>query len=259
MSESVYFKSPDEGMVAAFAKQDPLRQRQRDSLQSDEARRQYDEYLQSNLHQVKQLTRKDASTIVRLWDVGKVCSRDVSAEKITVEVVSGRNKGKRLVVNEADTRVHDQSHDDQCEDVALISDFSEVPLLRCLRRRFLNLNIYTYVSDIIIVLNPYFRIPAANIIPSPLPNFFPSENPHVYASAHFAYHQQLDTKAEPRSQSIVVSGESGAGKTVACKMVMAYLAKLSEASISNENGNRPRRSSVVQNVSCYACLYGTEK
>ncbi len=65
------------------------------------------------------------------------------------------------------------------QDVALISEFSEAPLLENLRRRFLNLDIYTYVSDIVIVLNPYFRIPAANDIPDTLPEFLPSENPHV--------------------------------------------------------------------------------
>ena len=51
------------------------------------------------------------------------------------------------------------------------------------------------------------------------------ENPSAYASAHFAYWAQMDPERTPRNQSCIVSGESGAGKTVSCGAVMKYLAR----------------------------------
>ena len=52
------------------------------------------------------------------------------------------------------------------------------------------------------------------------------QDPHSYATAHFAYWGLTAPERyaqEYRNQSCIVSGESGAGKTVACKMVMAYV------------------------------------
>eukprot|EP00750_Incisomonas_marina_P029366 INCI7168.5.p1 GENE.INCI7168.5~~INCI7168.5.p1 ORF type:complete len:2647 (+),score=550.22 INCI7168.5:170-7942(+) len=252
MSERVYFRSPKEGAIADIAKTDAIRAKYRESLDSDAARAKYDHYLESNLRQRQQMDggRKVPSTTLSLWEVGLVHNHDEPSGKVTVEVIEAGSprKGKLLTLKEEDTNVYDRSHEESCEDVALISEFSEAPLLENLRRRFLDLKIYTYVSDIVIVLNPYFRIPAANFIPDPLPEFIPSETPHVYAAAHFAYHEQCDVKAEPRSQSVIVSGESGAGKTVACKMVMAYLAKLSEARAEQKCQAERRRSSVVDSL-----------
>ena len=227
MAQRIYFRCPRVGVIGDIAKQDPVRAAYRDGLDTPEDLRRYDNYLASNLRQRKQMDAKhrDPTTTTSIWEVGTVHSRDEASGKVTVEVAdpASPHYGKMHSVREEDTHVYDASHAESCDDVALISDFSEAPLLANLRRRFLNLEIYTYVSDIVIVLNPYFRIPAANVIADPLPEFLPSENPHTYAAAHFAYHEQCDRTNEPRSQSVIVSGESGAGKTVACKMVMAYV------------------------------------
>ena len=246
MAERLYFRSPQESTVSNVAKNDPLRQKYRDSLESESEKKKFDHYLQSNIRQAQAIHPKgrEPTTTTKLWRLGCVRSRDPNSNKVTLDVVD--EPGRSVTVDEADTHVYDRSHAQICEDVALISEFSEAPLLDNLRRRFLNLNIYTYVSDIVIVLNPYFRIPSQNVIPDPLPEFLPSENPHVYAAAHFAYHEQCNPHASPRSQSVIVSGESGAGKTESCKMVMAYLAKLSEQ--RSMQGGRRRVSSVVDNL-----------
>ena len=80
------------------------------------------------------------------------------------------------------------------------------------------LNIYTYVADIVLCLNPYMYLPKMVDIKE-YPEqviYHPGTNPSSYASAHFAYYGTLDEKAEKRNNSCIVSGESGAGKTVAC-------------------------------------------
>ena len=50
------------------------------------------------------------------------------------------------------------------------------------------------------------------------------QDPHVYTVGERAYCDMMQKK---RDQSMIVSGESGAGKTEACKRVMTYLAKIS--------------------------------
>ena len=103
-----------------------------------------------------------------------------------------------------ETNVYDESHAVDTEDVAKLSSFSEAPLLASLKRRFLDLNIYTYVSDVLIALNPYFPIDHLNDIPDQLVEFEPEQNPHSYAIAQFAFQRQ-----HRRHQSVIVSGESG--------------------------------------------------
>jgi len=58
---------------------------------------------------------------------------------------------------------------------------------------------------------------------------------HRYAIAHFAYNNAIDDKEH---QSCIVSGESGAGKTVACKYLMSYLAVLSSKRAAGQGGSR---------------------
>ncbi|RLN91499.1 hypothetical protein BBJ28_00021197 [Nothophytophthora sp. Chile5] len=84
----------------------------------------------------------------------------------------------------------------------------------------------TYTGDILISINPYKNIPMLYNFPE-LDSIGKLDNPvpHVYSTAHGAYHAlQKDGKC----QSILVSGESGAGKTEASKYIMRYLANISE-------------------------------
>ena len=79
----------------------------------------------------------------------------------------------------------DETHDDDSiDDLTELNAFSEAPLLRTLKRRFLDLNnirIYAYVSDILIALNPYMELPALiNIPPKDQVPYQAKKNPHTY-------------------------------------------------------------------------------
>lgn len=98
--------------------------------------------------------------------------------------------------------------DDSC---ALIQ-LHEAALLENVRVRFHRDKIYTYVAHILIAVNPYFQIKglhSAEAIGRYQGKSLGTLPPHVYAIADKAFR---DMKAFKRSQSIIISGESGAGK-----------------------------------------------
>ncbi|CAM9842321.1 unnamed protein product, partial [Phaeothamnion confervicola] len=99
--------------------------------------------------------------------------------------------------------------------------------------------IYTYTGPILLAINPFWAVPLyTNDILEQYrrdgvarafdPDFQSMLPPHVYATADAAYRlmTQPTSGAQKRNQSILVSGESGAGKTETTKIIMKYLAIL---------------------------------
>ncbi|KAG6590699.1 myosin-like protein [Phytophthora cinnamomi] len=121
---------------------------------------------------------------------------------------------------------YDPTHSMDLTNVAEMDNLHEAPLLDLLRRRYLEDKIYTYTGDILISINPYKNIPMLYNFPE-LDSIGKLDNPvpHVYSTAHGAYHAMMK---DGKCQSILVSGESGAGKTEASKYIMRYLANISE-------------------------------
>ena len=127
----------------------------------------------------------------------------------------------------------------------------EPAILHCLQNRYVGGDIYTYTGPILIALNPFKSVPlyTPQILESyynfgllksqgidsgrPLP-------PHVYAVADASYRdmmrvisQNTNTKSPAAvNQTILISGESGAGKTESTKIVLRYL-----TTVGNTSGN----------------------
>ena len=113
---------------------------------------------------------------------------------------------------------YDPSHSLDLTNVAEMDNLHEAPLLALLRRRYLDDKIYTYTGDILISINPYKNIPMLYHFPE-VEAREKRDNPvpHVYSTAHGAYYAMMK---DGTCQSILVSGESGAGKTEASKYIM---------------------------------------
>ncbi|TDH69876.1 hypothetical protein CCR75_002096 [Bremia lactucae] len=111
------------------------------------------------------------------------------------------------------------------DDMILIDHLHEASILYNLRKRFFRQLPYTYTGRICIAVNPYQWL---NLYSKHLMEKFSDgkrENkaPHVYAVSMEAF---FNMREKQENQSILVSGESGAGKTETTKIVMSHLAAL---------------------------------
>ena len=102
-------------------------------------------------------------------------------------------EGKKVQFDKkTETCIYDPSHDgpDIPDDVVAVQGFGEASMLKCMRRRISEkFNIYTYVGDVVLVLNPYMYLPKmVDIAEPPAQKMYKlGSEPSVYATAHFAY------------------------------------------------------------------------
>ncbi|XP_015198980.2 unconventional myosin-IXAa isoform X3 [Lepisosteus oculatus] len=113
------------------------------------------------------------------------------------------------------------------DDLCNLPDLNEKTLLDNLRSRFKQEKIYTYVGSILIVINPFKFLPIYN--PKYVKMYDNHQlgklEPHIYAVADVAYHAMLQRR---RNQCIVISGESGSGKTQSTNFLIHHLTALSQ-------------------------------
>ncbi|XP_057725408.1 myosin-12 isoform X1 [Arachis stenosperma] len=110
------------------------------------------------------------------------------------------------------------------DDMTKLAYLHEPGVLHNLAIRFSLNEIYTYTGNILIAVNPFRRLPHLydiHMMEQYKGAAFGELSPHLFAVADTCYRAMIN---ESRSQSILVSGESGAGKTETTKMLMRYLA-----------------------------------
>uniref|UniRef100_A0A4W3JVC0 Myosin VC n=1 Tax=Callorhinchus milii TaxID=7868 RepID=A0A4W3JVC0_CALMI len=115
-------------------------------------------------------------------------------------------------------------------DLTALSYLHEPAVLHNLRVRFVDSKlIYTYCGIILVAINPYKQVP---IYGDAIIHAYSGQNmgdmdPHIFAVSEEAYKQMARNN---KNQSIIVSGESGAGKTVSARYAMRYFATVSKSS-----------------------------
>ncbi|KAL5159985.1 Myosin-12 [Glycine soja] len=110
------------------------------------------------------------------------------------------------------------------DDMTKLAYLHEPGVLHNLATRFSLNEIYTYTGNILIAVNPFRRLPHLydiHMMEQYKGAAFGELSPHLFAVADTCYRAMIN---ENGSQSILVSGESGAGKTETTKMLMRYLA-----------------------------------
>ncbi|XP_065915839.1 myosin-IIIb-like [Dysidea avara] len=113
------------------------------------------------------------------------------------------------------------------EDLASLTNLNEAILLNKLKARYDEDDIYTYVGDILVAIDPFKQLSIYDKKHmTKYKNVARNQNPpHIYAVSNAAYYQMVNYN---KHQCCVISGESGAGKTESCKYIIAQLVELSQ-------------------------------
>jgi len=121
------------------------------------------------------------------------------------------------------------------EDMTSLPFLNEPEMIACMRLRFQEKKIYTNTGPILLAINPFERLPLYST--ETLQSYYEANpatckhlGPHVYQISDRAYRKMFIDKYDPdkrENQSILVNGESGAGKTESTKQVLHYLAAVS--------------------------------
>ncbi|KAL2298864.1 hypothetical protein Nmel_014472 [Mimus melanotis] len=124
-------------------------------------------------------------------------------------------------------RYQEPQEEDGLEDMTQLEDLQEAAVLNNIRTRFERQLIYTYIGSILVSVNPYrlYNIYGKEQVLQYEGRALGENPPHLFAIANVAYSKVMDAK---HNQCIVISGESGSGKTEATKLILSYLAAVSQ-------------------------------
>eukprot|EP00743_Colponemidia_sp_Colp-15_P005551 GILK01005972.1.p1 GENE.GILK01005972.1~~GILK01005972.1.p1 ORF type:complete len:1483 (+),score=292.66 GILK01005972.1:72-4451(+) len=112
------------------------------------------------------------------------------------------------------------------DDLTMISRLAEDEIVKQLKSRYDNDFIYTYIGNVLVSVNPFKALPifSSKFVDTYRGRYRVELPPHVFAIAEEAYSKLV---YEAESQCVIISGESGAGKTEASKLIMQYIAAVS--------------------------------
>ncbi|XP_035695137.1 myosin-16-like isoform X1 [Branchiostoma floridae] len=133
--------------------------------------------------------------------------------------------GKTFTVNKDDTQQMNPPKFEMTEDMANLTYLNEASVLYNLKQRYFHGLIYTYSGLFCVAINPYRTLPIySNKVVSMYKGKRRTEMPpHVFMVSDNAYNSML---LDRDNQSMLITGESGAGKTESTKKVIAYFANV---------------------------------
>uniref|UniRef100_A0A673YZG9 Myosin-9 n=1 Tax=Salmo trutta TaxID=8032 RepID=A0A673YZG9_SALTR len=152
----------------------------------------------------------------------------VKEEKGEECVVELADTGKKVTVNKDDIQKMNPPKFSKVEDMAELTCLNEASVLHNLKDRYYSGLIYTYSGLFCVVINPYKYLPiySENIIEMYKGKKRHEMPPHIYAITDNAYRSMMQDRED---QSILCTGESGAGKTENTKKVIQYLAHVASS------------------------------
>ncbi|KXJ93179.1 putative myosin heavy chain [Microdochium bolleyi] len=181
------------------------------------------------------------------WVASEVISKTVNGDKVVLEfqlendevktaeisleaIQSGKDASLPPLMNPAMLEASD--------DLTNLSHLNEPAVLQAIRLRYAQKEIYTYSGIVLIATNPFARVDSL-YVPGMVQVYAGKQRetqaPHLFAIAEEAFIKMIK---DGKNQTVVVSGESGAGKTVSAKYIMRYFATRESPS---DSGSRSRK------------------
>ncbi|XP_030818220.1 myosin-10 [Camarhynchus parvulus] len=161
--------------------------------------------------------------------------KEEKGDEVLVELAEN---GKKALVNKDDVQKMNPPKFSKVEDMAELTCLNEASVLHNLKDRYYSGLIYTYSGLFCVVINPYKNLPiySENIIEMYRGKKRHEMPPHIYAISESAYRCMLQDRED---QSILCTGESGAGKTENTKKVIQYLAHVASSHKGRKDHNIP--------------------
>ncbi|KAM4556890.1 myosin-7-like isoform 2-T2 [Fundulus diaphanus] len=184
--------------------------------------------------------RMEAST--RLFDIKKECFVPDPVEEFVKGTVVSREggkatvetqNGKTITVKETDVLQQNPPKFDKIEDMAMLTFLHEPAVLFNLKERYAAWMIYTYSGLFCVTINPYKWLPVYNqeVVVAYRGKKRSEAPPHIFSISDNGYQYML---ADRENQSILITGESGAGKTVNTKRVIQYFASIAAGGVKKD-------------------------
>ncbi|XP_073728037.1 uncharacterized protein myh14 isoform X5 [Misgurnus anguillicaudatus] len=158
--------------------------------------------------------------------------REERGDEVEVELT---DSGRKLTLSREELQRMNPPRFSKVEDMADLTCLNEASVLHNLRERYYSGLIYTYSGLFCVVINPYKNLPiyTESIIEMYRGKKRHEMPPHIYAISEAAYRSMLQDRED---QSILCTGESGAGKTENTKKVIQYLAHVASSHKSGTLG-----------------------
>ncbi|XP_059102878.1 myosin-9 [Peromyscus eremicus] len=169
--------------------------------------------------------------------------KEEAGEEAIVELVEN---GKKVKVNKDDIQKMNPPKFSKVEDMAELTCLNEASVLHNLKERYYSGLIYTYSGLFCVVINPYKNLP---IYSEEIVDMYKGKKrhempPHIYAITDTAYRSMMQDRED---QSILCTGESGAGKTENTKKVIQYLAHVASSHKSKKDQGELERQLLQAN------------
>ncbi|XP_024920049.1 myosin-16-like isoform X3 [Cynoglossus semilaevis] len=169
---------------------------------------------------------------------GEIQSED--GDKVTV-----KTKSTTVIVKKDDVQQMNPPKFYQASDMANLTFLNEASVLENLRGRYVHMRIYTYSGLFCVTINPYKWLPiygakVAQMYKGKKRNEVP---PHLFSVSDNAYH---DMMMEHENQSMLITGESGAGKTENTKKVIQYFANVGASGSKASDSKGSLEDQIIQ-------------
>uniref|UniRef100_A0A0N5AQ97 Myosin head n=1 Tax=Syphacia muris TaxID=451379 RepID=A0A0N5AQ97_9BILA len=182
-------------------------------------------YLRQSQEQLLAATTKKFDSKKNVWisdtEEGFIAAEIKSTKGDTVVVVT--SKGTEKTLKKDDTQQMNPPKFEKTEDMANLTFLNDASVLHNLRQRYYSMMIYTYSGLFCVVINPYKRLPiyTESVCKMYIGKRRSEMPPHLFAVSDEAYRNMINGRM---NQSMLITGESGAGKTENTKKVISYFA-----------------------------------